>query len=80
MDNRFVITFKVDETFDFDGLEQEIYEAVSSYGIEILSQSWQSMIELKIPEKEFSVASVQFSILKLLTFVNTIVREGQNLS
>ena len=39
MDNRFVITFKVDETFDFDGLEQEIYEAVSSYGIEILSQS-----------------------------------------
>ena len=30
-----VITFEVEKTFDYKGLEQAIYEAVSSYGIDI---------------------------------------------
>ena len=34
----YVITFKVDKTFDYEGLEQAIYEAVSSYGIDIKCQ------------------------------------------
>ena len=55
---------EVDRTFDFEGLEKAIYEAVSSYGIENTSQSIRSMSEFSIPEKEFSVASVQFLTLK----------------
>ena len=35
----FLITFEVDTTFDYEGLEQAIYEAVSSNGIDI---KWQS--------------------------------------
>ena len=31
----FVIEFKADERLDYEGLEQAIYEAVSSYGINI---------------------------------------------
>ena len=34
----YVITFKVDKTFDHEGFEQAIYEAVASYGIDIKSQ------------------------------------------
>ena len=60
----YVITFKVDKTFDYEGLEQAIYEAVSSYGIDNKSQ-WFSLIKSKIPNKEFSVESVQYLILKL---------------
>ena len=46
----FVITFKADESLKYEGLEQAIYEAVSSYGIELISQSI-IMIELIIPQK-----------------------------
>ena len=46
----FVITFKADESLEYEGLEQAIYEAVSSYGIELIYQSI-IMIELIIPQK-----------------------------
>ena len=60
----FIIIFKVDKTFDYGGLEQAIFEAVSSNGIDIKSQLLRSMIEFEIPEKEFSAASVRFLNLK----------------
>ena len=31
-----IITFKADKTFDYEGLDKSIYEAVSSYGINII--------------------------------------------
>ena len=35
--NHFVIIMEVDRTFDFEGLEKAIYEAISSYGIDFKS-------------------------------------------
>ena len=64
LNHYFIITFKVDKTFDYEGLEQAIFEAVSSNGIDIKSQLLRSMIEFEIPEKEFSAASVRFLNLK----------------
>ena len=74
----FVIEFKVDKAFHYEGLEKAIYEAVSSNGINIISQSLRSIMKFKIPLKEFSVASVQFLILELLIFVITTVRKSQD--
>jgi len=74
----FVITSKADKAFDYEGLEQAIYEAVSSYGIDNTSHSLRLMIEFIIPEKEFSVASVQFLTSKLLISVNTIVQMSRD--
>ena len=39
----FFIKFKVDKTFHYEGLDSVIYQAVSSYGIDITSQSFRSM-------------------------------------
>ena len=74
----FLIKFKVEKTFNKKGLERAIYEAVSSNGINIKSKSSPCIIEFSILVKEFSVASVQFLILKSLIFVNMIVRRSQN--
>ena len=74
----FLIKFKVEKTFNKKGLERAIYEAVSSNGINIKSESSPCIIEFSILVKEFSVASVQFLILKSLIFVNMIVRRSQN--
>ena len=50
--------FKADETFDYGGLEKEIYKAVSSFGINMKSMADSkpsvSIINFSIPVIEFS--------------------------
>ena len=74
----FVIKFQADKTFDYDqGLQKEIYKAVSSYGIDIESGTWisnLSMIEFSILVIEFLAVWVLFLTLKLSISVNTTVR------
>ena len=76
----FVIKIKADETFDYQGLEKEIYNAVSSNGINMKSIAERIFVdkEFLIPVVEFLAVWVQFLTLKLLISVNTIVRWMQH--
>ena len=47
----YLITIEVDKLFDYEGLEQAIYEAVLSHGTDIIFQFFGQMLELTIPYK-----------------------------